>query len=139
MARFGGRNRDYDREDSGGRGSDRGESRRSAYRGGRGNRGGRSYGGRGNREDSGFTLVGSVTTKKGTPERVVEDLRNEKLGLWWQVYLPEGVKSLTLRAGQRVYIGLGSFSRKAPDFVVGSVSLPPDEDGDDDRDGGDRD
>lgn len=121
MSRFGG-GRSERRES-------RGEGRSSGgYRGG--NRG-RSYGGGRGKGNSGsqFTSIGSITTKKGTPDRVVDDLRAEKLGLWWEVYLPKGVDSITLNRGQRVYIGLGSFSDKAPDFVVGSVSLPPEEDG----------
>lgn len=123
MSRFGG-GRSERRERSGGEG-------RSSYRGGsRGGErsGGRSYG-KGNKGGgSQFTPIGSITTKKGTPDRVVDDLRSDKLGLWWEVYLPKGVDSITLKRGQRVYIGLGSFSDKAPNFVVGSVSLPPEED-----------
>lgn len=128
MSRFGGKSRESRSSDR----EERGGSRREAYRGGRGN--GRSGGGRGGYSksrgnDSGFVNLGGVSCTRGTDESLVDEMRNGdlKVGLWWQVFLPEGVNSITLERGQKVLIQLGQFSDKAPDFVVGSVSLPPKE------------
>lgn len=76
---------------------------------------------------AGFINVGSLTTKKGTSDQTINELRNSEVKLWWKVYLPEGQDSIRLKHGDMVFVQLGSFSPKAPDYVVGSVSLPPED------------
>ncbi len=81
-------------------------------------------------KDSGsqFQNVGSLTTTKDTSKSLVKELReSDDIKLWWRVYLPKGVESLTLEHEDMVFIQLGRFHEDAPDFVVGTVSLPPEE------------
>ena len=120
MSRFGGRGRSSSKKSSsrGGRGSARGRSNRRNSR-------------RSSKKSSGgeFQNIGSLAVSKDTDEGIVDELRDfPETKLWWRVFLPEGVDSLTLKRDEYVFIQLGRYHEDAPDFVVGSVSLPPESD-----------
>lgn len=130
MARFGGRSKgSEDKEERGGRGegrsSSRGEGRSSSRSSGGGRSSGRSSGGgRRGGGDNLFTRLGGVTCSR-KHEEMAGDLRRDDIGLVWKVYLPEGTDQLKLKNGDRVFIQIGKVHEKAPSYVVGSVSLPP--------------
>jgi hypothetical protein len=48
--------------------------------------------------------------------------------LWVKIYLPENADSITIRHDDRLLISLRPPHEKAPDFLVGSLMLPNDED-----------
>lgn len=116
MSRFG-RNRKSEASSREGGSSNRGSSRRGGSR-------------RGKKSD--FRKVGGLTLTKAYSKKlgqdsdvVVDELRDDDIQLSWKVYLPEGVEELILNHDDLVFVQIGKVNDKAPDFIVGSVSIPP--------------
>lgn len=120
MSRFGGRKSRSSSRSSRGRDNGRSSGRNAK-------RGGYKKGSNG----SGFKRIGSLTVPKSFQEKfgeeLIDELREDDIQLNWRVYLPEGVDKLVLTHDQLVLIRVGQVSDKVPDFVVGSVTLPPEE------------
>lgn len=131
MSRFGGRtndsrgkgrsdyeeDRDYDREE-----------RRSSRRSSGSKR--RSQGRRRNSDNGGgqFTNIGSITLAKSEAQSP-RKFRNSETKMWAQIWLPEDMQDqfIKLRHGDKIFLHLGNYHENAPDYVVGSLKLPPED------------
>ena len=123
----GGSERSNGRRTSGrGASSEDSQSEGRTSRGGGRSSGGRSSGGSKGKGDYKFSRIGSLTVAGSTQdeygEDIVDKLKGENYKLWLKVYLPEGSDTVTLKHEEMLLISIGEV-KKAPDFVVGTVSV----------------
>lgn len=109
-------------------------------------RGGGSYGGRSSSRDSNerdgsksygkgpmMVRIGSLKFTKKMDQRDQEDLRAflEEVGaqMWLEIFLPRNTKELTVYPKDKILLSFKkSKNDKIPDYVIGSASLPPEDD-----------